>query len=356
MASWTNLLSQKMVLQDIVWTLVVMVVAWAAAQIYILIIERLLRPWASRTASQLDDRVVDAIRRPGYLFILLVGCYAALHRFKFGLLPFLDGVLFVLGVGISIYTVTIIAVIVLEWYGEGIAGEKEGETVARELLPLADKSLKLILLVVGLVIVLDHFSIDIKSILVTLGVGSLAVGLALQDTLANMFGGFTIMLDRRFKIGHRIQLQSGELGDVLSIGLRSTTALTPEGHTLIVPNSIMVRTIVTNLSSPDTRTRLVVEIGIAQGSDSEKAKKLMLESAVACSNIVANPPPVALFSSFGPSVLNVRLVCYVGSFLDSGLAADFLNTRIHAAFRSAGIEVPHPGRNIFVKPNSEIPV
>ncbi len=348
MVSWMSWLLQKLIWQDILWTLVVMIAAWAAAQIYLLFNAKLLRQWAGRTPSQLDDRIVDAIRRPGFLIILLVGCYAALHRFKFGLLPFLDGVLFVLGVGIAIYTVTTIAVIVLGWYSERIAGEKEGETVARELLPLADKSLKLIFLVVGLVIVLDHFSIDIKSILVTLGVGSLAVGLALQDTLANMFGGFTIMLDRRFKIGDRILLQSGELGDVQSIGIRSTTVLTPEGHTLIIPNSILVRTIVTNQSSPDARTRVVIEIGISQGSDNETAKKLMIESAAACSYIARNPAPVALFSSFGPSVLNLRLVCFAGSYLDTGLATDFLNTRIHSAFRSAGIEIPHPGRNVFL--------
>jgi MscS family membrane protein len=356
MIAWIELLEKREIWREIFQTLLVIFAAWGTAQIYLILIEKVLRPWANKTSSDLDDEIVDAIRRPGFLFILLVGGYVALHRYKFGMLPFLDGVLFVFGVMLIIFTLTKIAVIFLSWYGKRIAGEKEGEAVARELLPLADKSLKLILLIVGLVIVLDHFAIDIKSILVTLGVGSLAIGLALQDTLANMFGGFTIMLDRSFRINDRIQLQSGESGDVQSIGLRSTTVLTPDGHTLIIPNSILVKTIVINQSHPDSRARIIIEVGISQSSDCEAAKKIMSDAAAACPLLRANPSPAVLFSSFGPSVLNLRLICFADSFLNTGLAGDFLHTRIYSGFRSAGIEIPHPVRNIYIASKVGMPV
>jgi len=348
MLAWMGVLTQRWFWEETLWTALVLCLSWGAAQIYVILVDKSFRRWARRTASQLDDRIVDAVRRPGFLLILLVGVYGALHRYRFRLLGFLDGVLFVLGVALVIYTVMKIATVLLEWYSQRITREKEGETVARELLPLAEKSATLLLLIVGLVVVLDHFSIDIKSILVTLGVGSLAIGLALQDTLANMFGGFTIMLDRRFRIGDRIQLQSGELGDVQSIGIRSTTVLTPDGNMLIIPNALLVKTMVTNHSFPDPRAKIVVEVGVAYGTDTDTAKQLMLEAAAKNPKVLASPSPVVFFSSFGPSALILRMTCFVGSFVDVGPANDSILSTVDARFKAAGIQVPYPSRSIYL--------
>jgi MscS family membrane protein len=351
MSAWMGILTQRWFWQETLWTAIVLCLSAGAAQVYVVLVDKVFLRWASRTASQLDDRIVAIVRRPGFLLILLVGVYAALHRYKFRLLGFLDGVLFVLAVAVVIYTAMKISTVVLEWYSERVTREKEGETVARELLPLAEKSATLLLFIVGLVVVLDHFSIDIKSILVTLGVGSLAIGLALQDTLANMFGGFTIMLDRRFRIGDRIQLQSGELGDVQSIGIRSTTVLTPEGNTLIIPNALLVKTIVTNHSFPDPRARVVIEVGVAYGTDTDTAKQFMLEAAVRTPKVLASPPPAVVFSSLGPSALILRMTCFVSNFVDAGPANDAILSAVNARFKAAGIEVPYPSRTIYLNRN-----
>jgi MscS family membrane protein len=351
MSAGMGALTQRWFWEESLWTALVLGLSCAAAQIYVMLVDRVFLRWARRTASRLDDRIVETVRRPGFLLILLVGVYAALHRYKFRLLGFLDGVLFVLAVALVIYTVTKISTVLLEWYSERITREKEGETVARELLPLAEKIATLLLFIVGLVVVLDHFSIDIKSILVTLGVGSLAIGLALQDTLANMFGGFTIMLDRRFRIGDRIQLQSGELGEVHSIGIRSTTVLTPDGNTLIIPNALLVKTIVINHSFPDPRARIVVEVGVAFGTDTDTAKQFMLEAAAKDPRILASPPPVVFFSSLGPSALILRMTCFVGNFLDAGSANDAILSALDARFKAAGVEVPYPSRTVYLNRN-----
>jgi small-conductance mechanosensitive channel len=323
---------------------------WLAARIFVVLVDRVFIRWASRTPSPLDDRILRAIRRPGYLLILQMGIYGALHRYRFRLLGFLDGVLFVFSVALVIYTLTKIAAIFLHWYAERITGKREGETVARELLPLADKSLNLVLLIVGLVVVLDHFAIDIKSILVTLGVGSLAIGLALQDTLANMFAGFTIMLDGLFRIGDRIALQSGETGDVQAIGLRSTTLLTPDGNLLIVPNALLAKTVVTNLSFPDSRARVVVEVGVSFDADIEVAKKLILEAAQLCPYVRRDLAPSVVFKMFGESSVILRLVCFAASYLDVGSASDDIHSAINLKFKTAGIKLPLPGRALHLNP------
>ena len=350
MSDLVRVLSQRWFWEETIITAVILALAWLAARIFVVLVDGAFARWASRTPTPLDDRILGAIRRPGYLLILQTGVYGALHRYHFRLLGFLDGVLFVLCVAVVIYALTKIAAILVHWYAERITDRREGETVARELLPLADKSLNLVLLIVGLVVVLDHFAIDIKSILVTLGVGSLAIGLALQDTLANMFAGFTIMLDGLFRIGDRIALQSGETGDVQAIGLRSTTVLTPEGNLLVVPNALLVKTIVTNLSFPDARTRVVVEVGVSFDADVDVAKALMLESARLCPQIREDPAPSVVFKMFGESSVILRLVCFAGSYLDAGSASDAIHSAISLKFKAAGIKLPLPGRALHLNP------
>src|SRR3990170_7935615 len=100
--------------------------------------------------------------------------------------------------------------------------KKDREPTGKEFLPLIEKLIFIFIFITGLIIVLKHFDYDILSLVTALGVTSLAIGLAAKDTLANMISGFTLMIDRPFRIGDRIQLASGQWGDVVDIGLRST--------------------------------------------------------------------------------------------------------------------------------------
>ncbi len=353
MAGWIRALTEAWFWHEVLGTLLVLGIAWGAAQLYLVLVDRIFRRLAARTPSPLDDRILSIVRRPGYLLIFLVGVYAALHRYRFRLLVFLDGLLFVLSVFLIVYTLIRSFAAILQWYGEKISRQKEGETVARELLPLTDRVVNILLVVFGLVVVLDHFSIDVKSIVFTLGIGSLGVGLALQDTLANIFGGFAIMLDRRFRIGDRIQLQTGETGDVQLIGIRNTTVLTPDGNLLIIPNALLVKTIVTNYSFPDDRALVAIDVGVSFGSDVELAKRLMIESAAGQRAVLNAPPPAAYFASFGGSELQLRLVCYAASFRDAGDVTDSVNSAIRTKFEAAGIQIPFPTRAVYLTSESE---
>ena len=349
MPSWMHVLLESWFWTEMLLTLLVIVAAWVASRIYIVLVDSFGRRWVRRSVSDLDNRILEAVRMPGAVLVFLVGVYAAFHRYKFRLLGVLDGLLFVLSVGIVITTLIRITSVGLQWYGERLKRERKDEAVARELLPLTDKLVRILLLVIGLVVVLDRFRIDIKSILVTLGVGSLAVGLALQDTLANMFGGFTIMLDRPFRVGDRIQLQSGETGDVQSIGMRSTTVLMTDGNLMIIPNAVLVKTLVINHSFPDNSSVVRIEIGVAYGSDVGKVKSLMLEAAGEDPRIMANPAPAVFFKSFGDHALNFLMTCYAKSFADRMVITDGLNTAIDAKFRAARIDMPFPVRAVYLK-------
>lgn len=352
MPSWMQILLQGWFWTEALLTLLVIVAAWVGSRVYVLLVDSVGRRWVKRAVSDLGGRTLEAVRKPGSILVFLLGVYAAFHRYKFRLLGFLDGLIFVIGVGIVIATLIRISGVLLVWYGDKIKREEKDETVAREFLPLTDKVLKVVLFTVGLIIVFDRFQIDIKSILYTLGVGSLAVGLALQDTLANMFGGFIIMLDRPFRVDDRIQLQSGETGDVKSIGMRSTAVLMTDGNLMIIPNALLVKTLVINHSFPDDSSLIRIELGVAHGSDVGKVKSLMLEAASEDLRIMEKPAPAVFFRSFGEFALNFIMTCYAKSFADKMVITDQLNTAIDAKFRAAGIDIPFPIRTVYFKKGS----
>ncbi len=352
MPSWSHILFEAWFWKEALTTVLVILVAWVAARIYILLVDKAGTIWVRRTISDLDDRILAAVRKPGSILVFLVGVYAAVHRYTFRLLGTLDGLIFVLSVGIVVAMLIRLSDVSLQWYGEKLRRERKDEVLAREMLPLADKLATILLMLIGLMVVLDRFRIDIKSILVTLGVGSLAVGLALQDTLANMFGGFTIMLDRPFRVGDRIQLQTGETGEVKSIGMRSTHVLMTDGNLLIIPNAVLVKTLVINHSFPDNSSLVHIELGVAYGSDVGKVKSLMLEAVGEDARVMPTPAPAVFFRSFGESALSFVLYCYAKNFADVMAITDQLNSGIDAKFRAAGIDMPFPIRTIYLHDES----
>ena len=229
----------------------ILVGSYLAARILSFVLGRALARAAERSAATLDDRLVQALKRPITSALFLIGAYAAVHR-----LPIqdrwtarLDDAIF----GLAVALVSLAAIraygILLAWYAaESPLSAKTG--VTREFGPLLGKLGTIFIVVAALIAIFQHFNVDVQSLVVSLGVGSLAVGLAAQDTLANMFGGFTLMLDRPFTIGDRIQLSTGEVGDVEAIGMRATRLRTSDETMLIVPNSVIVKDRVVNQSRP----------------------------------------------------------------------------------------------------------
>jgi small-conductance mechanosensitive channel len=237
---------------------------------------------------------------------------------------------------------------VLSYYAERADRQRQDEVLAAEMLPFATRLGQVVMLAVGLLVILDHFDVEIRSLLVTLGVGSLAIGLALQDTLANMFGGFAILVDRPFRVGDRVQLSSGETGDVQEIGLRSTRIHTLENHVLVVPNSLLVRTNILNLSQPDPRTAVRVEVALPQGADLERARALMLQAA-RVPPVLAEPAPQVFLRTLEDSLPRLLLLCHVASYVDRPAAADAVNAGIYSRFRDAGVRLAQPGATVVLQ-------
>jgi small-conductance mechanosensitive channel len=183
---------------------------------------------------------------------------------------------------------------------------------------LTRKVLYWFVVVVGCVIVLTEIGIEITPVLAALGVGSLAVGLALQPTLSNLFAGFNLSLNQRVRVGDFVRLDSGQEGRVLDIGWRATEIRSIGDSLVSVPNAKLAEMIVTNVSLPGEDLALRVEVGVSYASDLEQVERVALEVARAVQADVEGAArdhePILRFLGFGDSSINFMVVLRAASF------------------------------------------
>lgn len=313
-----------------------------------------LRTWGTKftsfTETDLDDRILERIAPPISLLVVFTGLYLAVKS-----LPLHDKAQLVVSGGIFIVNVIILTNIVyrstdetLSWYAARVT-ERNGAVFDKQILPLLEKLVSIFLIGTALIIILKHFDYDILSLVTALGIGSLAIGMAAKDTLANMISGFTVMLDRPFRIGDRIQLAGGQWGDVVDIGLRSTKIKTMDNTLIIIPNATLCNSNVTNMAFPDQRAKARVNVGVAYGSDVEKVKQLLVAIGREIPEVLPEPKAEAFFISFGDSALNMSLFFWVDDYLKVVPVTDKVNSAIINRFRENGIEIPYPTRTVLLE-------
>jgi MscS family membrane protein len=322
------------------------------------LLSRLLRyfltAWGPRftsfTSTDLDDRILARITPPASLLVVFAGLYYAV-----GSLPIADralvavsGVTFVIMIAICTNIAYRSTDELLAWYSGHLA-ERHGEGIDRQVIPLLEKLITIFLVGTALIITFKHFGYDILSLVTALGIGSLAIGMAAKDTLANMISGFTLMIDRPFRIGDRIQLKDGNWGDVTDVGLRTTKIKTVDNTLLIIPNSDLCNTTVINMAFPDVRAKGKISIGVAYGSDVDGVKKLLVEIALSVPDVLREPAPEAFFVSFGDCALNMSLFFWVDDYTRVFPTTDKINTLIDRRFREQGIVIPFPIRTVLLE-------
>ena len=232
--------------------------------------------------------------------------------------------------------------------------ENEAVTLLREFYPLLRKLVAILLFIMALIAILKAFNQDVYSLVTALGVGSLAIGLAAQETLSNMFAGLTILIDRQVKPGDRIKLSDGTFGDVLDIGLRSTKVINFERNAIIIPNKTLVGERMINYSYPTEMMRGRVTVGVAYGSDIEKVLAILLEEAGKLDDIAADPAPWSYFNDFGDSSLNCMVNFYTNRYASVFDMEGTLRINVYKRLNAEGIGIPFPMRTLDT--NKPLPI
>ena len=312
----------------------------------------ILRRWAQRAKSQGPALLVNALAGPFMIWVLMLGLHLAGLSSE---LPerathIISQSLLVLWIVSLTIVATRLAGDLVRHYGSGMAGALPVTTLTQNLAQLA-------VVILGLLLLLRAFRIDITPILTALGVGGLAVALALQDTLSNLFGGFYVAVAGYVRIGDYIRLNTGEEGYVTDIGWRSTTLRALSNNLVVVPNAKLAQAIVTNFHLPEKRMSAQVQVGVSYDSDIQQVERVLLEvaqqAAAEVPGLLAEPQPSVSFDpGFGDSALGFTLNFHVAEFVDQYRARHELRKRILTRLRAEKIDIPFPTRSVFVRGTS----
>jgi small-conductance mechanosensitive channel len=270
------------------------------------------------------------------------------------LLTVLNRSFYVAILAIGIYCVAKAVLILLNQWIENSEG--------RENFEPAQFVVRVVFGAFGTMIVLENLGISLTAVWTTLGVESVAIALALQDTLSNFFAGVYLRLDHPVRLADYIKLESGEEGFVVERGWRSTRIKALSNNTIVVPNAKLASTIVTNFSLPDPHMSLLIPVSVNLNSDPERVENILVDEASKALETVPgllrdSAPFVRFIPGFGQFSLDFTLICSVGNYVDQYLVQHEFRKRIYKRFRDEGIEFPIPQRNVHVSSNSsnEIP-
>jgi len=303
----------------------------------------LLSHWAHRkhggdvsALSQQQQRRARNLRRSLFLSVLFLGLYWATDIAPLPTLLTDVVVGFCFVVTATAFTLALVNLIMLLALSSVARAEGESRRhLEREYVPLLSKILGFTFGMVLIVVVAKHFGRDISSLVAALGVGSLAIGLAAQQTLGNMIGGLVVLMDRPFRVGDRIKLATGEVGEVLDVGVRSTKIRLADRNLLIVPNAELANSRVVNLVSQ----RSEVVIVVAHDSDIEAALEIMRKVAASDGESCADPMPVARANAIQDWGISLQLVLDIMRSADAATVEDRLRRGILERFRDAKIQL-----------------
>ncbi|MDP3396966.1 MAG: mechanosensitive ion channel [Methanoregula sp.] len=305
-----------------------------------------LKKKAETTDTLMDDIILMAVGTPLVVAILALSVYIALTQFD--IVPesmgwlITDQVINAVFILFGAWIASVFSYNLIRTYGTLVAEKTETDLDDR-LMPILEIAARYLIWFVAFLLILANFRIDITPLLAGAGIGALALALAAQDILSNFLGGAIITMDKPFKVGDRVKIDTF-FGDVMSIGPRSTRIRTLDNQIVTIPNVKVTSSVVINYAMPDYSLKVRIPFSVAYGSDMDKVKEILLaiahEAAKKTSWVITDPAPSAYFLEFGESGLNGQLILWTNNYDNIWDVQDYVNSRIAQRFAEEKIEIP----------------
>lgn len=306
-----------------------------------------LKRITERTKSELDDAILKIITKPLHAFVLVIGLFIALRSLSTiaPYLAFIERVFFVISVFlVSMMVSKIFALFIGRW----LRVKKRYEKTPL----LINKIVSVVVYLIAFIIILDYFQIEITPLVATLGIGGLAIGLALQNTLSNFFAGLHIISDRPINVGDFIELQGVDIkGYVEDIGWRSTRIRTLPNNLVIIPNSKLAESILTNYAMPQHEMSVVIQCGVAYTSELKKVEKVTIDVARKIQKTVPGAvkafEPFIRYHTFGDSNINFSVILRIEDAVQKYAVTHEFIKALKERYDKEGIEISWPVRKIY---------
>ncbi len=292
-----------------------------------------------RTSSRWDDAVVEAVARRIPFWSLLIGVYVAAGFWPLSphIATTLDKGLYIVAAASFTFLASEILVKLVRTHGAGLDAALPTTTLTENLI-------RIVVVTLGLLVILNGLGLSITPMLTALGVGGLAVALALQDTLANLFAGFYLTVAKQIRIGNYIRLSSGEEGYLVDIDWRSSRLRELSNNTVLVPNAKLSQSIVTNYHLPDQELAVVIEASVDYKSDLDRVETITTDVAREIMQTVPGGvrgfEPLVRFHTLGDPGIGFSVILRAQEFVDQQLIKHEFVKRLHRRFSSEGIAIP----------------
>ncbi len=329
--------------------LAIVLVYAVLAKIIDLVIIRSLRGLARKTKMHFDDFLVSFFHRPFLATVILVG---VLHACSVKPpLPELSAFI-VLGASKSL--------ILLVWWA-AISTSLSHTNLEKAIHILGGKHIdpdvydffknvsRILIFFFTLLWILLIWKVNLSPLFASAGIIGIAIALAAKDMLANFFGGISVFMDRSYKVGEYIILDSGERGEVVAVGIRSTKIQTRDDVLVTIPNALMANSKIINESAPQPRFRIRLDIGVAYGTDLDMIEELLLQVADENNQVVKQPAPRLRLRTFGDSAVNFQLLLWIRDPREKGRQTHLLLKEVYRVFREHDVSIPFPQRDVYIR-------
>ncbi|MBN1223892.1 MAG: mechanosensitive ion channel family protein [Candidatus Aminicenantes bacterium] len=311
------------------------------------IVKGVLKPLAKKTKTKIDDLIIKSISSIVFFLILVLGIKIGMQSLPVQTDLYLSLANTLLIIMITIALFRIIHNISKHWIEDW--AEKTASSADDRLIPLLEKILKAVVIILAVIFIFDSWNIDISPLLATAGIAGIAIGFAVRDSLANIMGGIQLVLDKTFKVGDKVQLESGETGEILDIGLRSTKLRTYDNELIYIPNGQLANARVKNFTVPDVSIRVNVNFGVEYGSEPEKVRQVVLEAIKKVDKVQEVPEPVVQFLKMSDFSLDFVARVWIENYSDAYATQLAVTDVVYRALNEANISIPFPTRTVYTK-------
>ncbi len=331
----------------ILQALCVFLIYLVLAKLVDLVIDKMLKRLARLTKVSFDDQLIGFIHSPLCWTIPFLGVLHGLIYLRLN--PPWNTVIPCLVKSMILLVWWIAIIRLINWLADqSFAMVYKTGKIGRDLFYLFKNVIRVVAIVVGVLWLLNIWHVNLTPLFASAGIAGIAVALAAKDTLANFFGGISIFIDKSFNVGDYIILDSGERGEVVDIGIRSTRIKTRDDILITIPNSILANAKIINESAPIPRFRIRVPVGVAYGVNLRLVEKILVNVAKSNSLVASDPVPRARLRAFADSSINFELLCWVNDPREKGLALHQLFNEIYDAFEKHDISIPFPQRDVHL--------
>jgi len=330
--------------------LIIIIAFILLANVILFVFKNYLAKIAKKTKTDVDDLIIEKTKRPIYYILLLAGVELAVVPLDLpkNILNLGNNVINSTIVFLITYMVMKIMGILIDGWGKRYA-KKTKSSIDDDVLPLIHKFSNVVVWIFGFLYIMSIWGIQIGPFLASLGIAGIAISFAVKDSLANVFGGIQLILDKNMKVGDIIKLDNNETGKIIDVGLRTTKVRNWNNEIMIIPNGKLANTTIVNYAQPDLSARETIEFGVEYGSEPDKVKKVALNVTKGIKEIVDEPEPTVKFKEMGDFALKFKLYFWVADYRQRFTVKDIVMTKLYRELKKAGIGIPFPTRTIYMK-------